>query len=556
MSLRPFLPRLLVGLLLASAPGAAQLASPDAPKALTDSPEIQQIDKLAAALTSQRLQQIERIHSQSEAQARQREVRAAMLRLIGPLPERTPLNPVILGETLLPGIRMQKILFDSQPGFHVTALLYLPDSPSTAHALPAILMSPGHAPGGKASDFVIASAFARNGFAVLSYDPLGQGERLQYPDPHDPANSLAGAPTGEHGEASLQPILLGESVAKYFLWDAMRGLDYLESRPEIDRNRLGAFGCSGGGAITALLGAVEPRLHAIGTACYITTWDALLASLGPQDAEQSTPGWLAGARGLFVDQPSQRLPAGALPLDFADYVEAAAPNPYAIISTTEDMFPFAGAQATAAEAQKFYARFSEAPATAAGQSLVFITGPGRHAHLIPILPRILKFFIDALQSNPVPPIYDDQSPAVQVPAGTLQVTPTGQVSTFDPHAQTVFSLNLRHARTLPPPRPQALSQLQQSVRNVIGLPIPQRGPLRRASREDRDSRDFGGSLYESRGVSAPVMATAVPGPAAAESWLVAIPRADGTVMKAMLSVPRSLGSQPIPLDLFLRGGLG
>ena len=232
-------------------------------------------------------------------------------------------NPQILGETAFDGFRIQKILFDSQPNFHVTALLYLP-APLPAGKLPAIVMAPGHGATGKASDFAFASMFARNGFAVLSYDPIGQGERLQYPDPANPGKSLATRPTGEHAEASLQPMLLGESVAKYFLWDGIRAVDYLQTRAEIDPQRIGAFGCSGGGAMTALLAALDTRIAAAGTACYITSFDTLLPSIGPQDGEQSTPGWIAAG------------------LDFPDWVELAAPRPYAIISTASDMFPYAG----------------------------------------------------------------------------------------------------------------------------------------------------------------------------------------------------------------------
>src|SRR5436305_188314 len=84
----------------------------------------------------------------------------------------------------------------------------------------------------------------------------GQGERLQYPDPAKPGASLATRPTGEHGEAGLQPTLIGDAVARYFAWDGMRAVDYLQSRPEIDPQRIGAFGCSGGGAMTALLSAL------------------------------------------------------------------------------------------------------------------------------------------------------------------------------------------------------------------------------------------------------------------------------------------------------------
>jgi hypothetical protein len=125
-----------------------------------------------------------------------------------------------LGETQADGFRIRKVIFESQPGFRVTALLYLPDGHAAEHSRPAILMSPGHAPSGKAGDASTAAFFALNGFVVLSYDPIGQGERLQYPDPARPGNSMAKAPTGEHGEASLQPMLIGDARHRLFIGGA------------------------------------------------------------------------------------------------------------------------------------------------------------------------------------------------------------------------------------------------------------------------------------------------------------------------------------------------
>ena len=118
-----------------------------------------------------------------------------------------------------------------------------------------------------------------------------------------------------------------------------------------------------------------------------TSFDALLTSIGPQDSEQSTPNFIA--RGL----------------DFADWSEVAAPRPYAIIATTSDMFPFAGAQATEAEARRFYELFH------AGTDLAFITGPGGHGNLRPILPQILRFFAahlhpEAAYASALPPVTD------------------------------------------------------------------------------------------------------------------------------------------------------
>jgi len=382
-------------------------------KALTD-----QLNALAAKETAARRGTIAGIHTRVQAEARQREVHARLITLLGgPLPAPTPLNPRITGASDHEGIHIERILFDSQPNFPVTALLYLP--PSGSSKLPAILMAPGHSPSGKAGDAAFALAFAHAGFAVLSYDPIGQGERLQYPDPANPGHTLLKGPTGEHGEAGLQPTLIGDAVSRYFLIDATRAVDYLLTRPEIDAHRIGAFGCSGGGLMTALTAALDSRIAVAGVACFTTSFDELLPSIGPQDSEQSIPNFIASG------------------LDFPDWSELFAPKPYAIIATTEDMFPFVGAQSTEKEVRSFYSLFH------ASDNLAFITGPGHHGNLRPILPEILSFFTTHLQ--PTPNLSPTDTPPASLPIADTQVIPTGQVSTSYPRTETIFTVNLKRA---------------------------------------------------------------------------------------------------------------
>jgi cephalosporin-C deacetylase-like acetyl esterase len=440
------------------------------------------LDDIAAKETATRRATIAAITTRAQAEARQREVRKKILSLIGGLPEKTPLNAKVLGSTQADGFRIEKILYESQTNFRVTALLYLPDAkPWTPQKkLPAIVVAPGHGFTGKATDYTFASTFARNGFAVLSYDPIGQGERIQYPDPADPTKTLLKAATGEHGEAGLQPTLIGDALARTFAWDGIRAVDYLLSRPEINPNSIGAFGCSGGGTMTALLGALDPRVHAVAVACYLTSFDTILPALGPQDSEQSTPNFIASG------------------LDFPDWVELAAPRPYAIISTAQDMFPYAGALATAIEARRFYALFDPAsagmptnnptpgiptgptlnpdtsnsiPATAA---LQWITGIGRHGNLGPIAGQIVSFFLTHLAHSDAAPVLP-QPPApgtspfalpASLPKDALQVTPTGQISTSYPNSETVHTLTLKRYATLPKPKTLTESQLQQTIHEV------------------------------------------------------------------------------------------
>jgi len=438
------------------------------------------LDDIAAGQTAARRAAVAAIHTRAEAEARQVKVRKQILGLLGGLPEKTPLNARVTGSNQMEGFRIEKVLFDSQPNFPVTALFYLPDSkPGTK--LSAIVMAPGHAATGKAGDFALASTLARNGFAVLSYDPIGQGERLQYPDPARPGQSLATRPTGEHGEAGLQPTLIGDAVARYFAWDGMRAVDYLLTRPEVDPARIGAFGCSGGGAMTALLGALDPRVHAVATACYFTSYDALLPAIGPQDAEQSIPNFIASG------------------LDFPDWIELAAPRPYAIVGTVSDMFPWAGLLTTATEARRFYSLFDPSadgtptggpmPPTPTGPTLnpdtansipanapfQVIAGIGGHGNLGPITSQIVSFFlVNLAHSNaapvvPPPPARGAGGAATAgLPKDALQVTATGQVATSYPGSETVYSLNLKRAEVKLPknPKPLTTAQLQAAIREV------------------------------------------------------------------------------------------
>jgi cephalosporin-C deacetylase-like acetyl esterase len=448
---------------------------------------VQYLDSIAASYTAARAAQLAGIHSRTEAEARQLLVRKQILSLLGSLPDRSPLNAKLLAATQADGFRIEKVLFESQPGFPVTALLYLPDGPSSK--LPAILLSSGHSPASKAGDYSTAALFARHGFVVLSYDPIGQGERLQYPDPDRPGASLATRPTGEHGEASLQPMLIGDTLARYMLWDAMRGIDYLSQLPQVDAKKIGVFGCSGGGAVTALLGALDARVAAVAPACYITSFDTLLPAIGAQEGEQSDPRFIASG------------------LDFPDWIEAAAPRPYAVVATYSDMFPFAGARASVIEARRFYALFDPAsagtspdgtiptvPPTPSGPALnadttntiaptaalQFISGPGRHGALTPILPEIVRFFernlkpetnVDHPATSPSLEGYDpSERTALNLPKDALQVTPTGQVATSYPQSETIFSLNRKRAALLLPATQPVVSakELAAIIRQSTG----------------------------------------------------------------------------------------
>lgn len=203
---------------------------------------LQWMDRIAQQQLSGREAAIAKIHTLSEAKARQAWARAKILELLGGLPDyHGPLHARVTGRVERSRYTIEKVVFESLPEFYVTADLYLPKA---AGKHPAVLIPMGHWEQGKLAAQPIAANLAMKGFVALAYDPVGQGERQQAYDRRIEASLMGGA-TDQHFQAGAQSILAGENFARYRIWDGMRALDYLVSRPEVDADKLGATGCWG-----------------------------------------------------------------------------------------------------------------------------------------------------------------------------------------------------------------------------------------------------------------------------------------------------------------------
>ena len=411
---------------------------------------ISYLDGIAGSQLAARKQAIAQIQTRADAERRKAMVREKILRLIGGLPEsHGPVAVKQFGTISGDGFRVEKIAYESLPGFWVTADVYVPAA--STGPFPVVVLAPGHGAAGKLEHWSWGVNLARNGIASLAYDPFGQGERLQYFDPDLKASKIGG-PTGEHGEANVPLLLIGDELARYWVNDAMRGVDYLTSRKDIDAAHIGAFGCSGGGTATAYFAALDERVTVAASACYVTSFKELLSIQGPQDAEQSIP--------QFIQQG----------LDFADWVELAAPRPIAIVSTTNDMFPFEGARQTYEEAKRIYQLYG------AEDRLQWITGPGGHCNLMPIAAKILGFLAQHLKNSTAEVKFE------QVPLEhreDLICTPTGQVSTSI-GGETVYSLNRKRAAPLLAPErvlgskadlESLQSRLRQDIRTLTAVAV-------------------------------------------------------------------------------------
>src|SRR5262245_18106998 len=231
----------------------------------------QQLLELAARQQEQRRARFAAVTSKAELEALQRSLREKFLQLLGGLPERPADLPVQkVGRIEADDYLVEKLVYESLPGYFVPALLYRPKT--TSSPVPGVLSPCGHSTVGKAADpyQTLHINLAKRGFVVLTYDPVGQGERSQFWDAAR-GRSRFNLTCREHAVLGNPLYLLGSSLARFRIWDGMRGLDYLSWLPEVDRRRIGCVGNSGGGTLTSYIAALDPRVTVAAICCYITT---------------------------------------------------------------------------------------------------------------------------------------------------------------------------------------------------------------------------------------------------------------------------------------------
>ena len=374
------------------------------------------VNEQARALLDERQREVQRLSNATDVDARRAYIRRQFLAALGGLPERTPMNARVVGVLDRGDYRIEKVIFQSQPGFFVTANLYVPKQGSPP--FPGVLYPLGHEPGGKAySDWQqMLGSLAKKGYVALTWDPLGQGERIQLWD-SDTGDGKLGSSTTEHTVLGAQCLLVGDSVARYTIWDGMRALDYLLSRAEVDPKRIAVTGNSGGGTHTAYLAALDDRIQVAAPSCYLTSWWRLLTTIGPQDAEQNLPPWLMHK------------------LDHGDFVLAFAPKPYLFLSAIRDFFSISGARSTFEEAKQVYIKLD------AAQKIDMNDADDGHGYSKPRRMAAYQWFARWLKGT------EDSEPEPEIQHASvaeLNCTETGQVAT-SLGGETVYSLNRKRA---------------------------------------------------------------------------------------------------------------
>ncbi|NLB80882.1 MAG: hypothetical protein GX800_04570, partial [Clostridiaceae bacterium] len=335
-----------------------------------------------------------------------------------PYNPKLPLNAMVTGVIEDEDLTIEKIIFMSRPNVYVTANLYIPKK--RKEPCGAVLFQCGHAVQGKANPQYqrVARIIALSGLIVLVQDPVGQGERYSYIEKVIKIPIIPPT-TQDHDYAGIQCFLTGDSPARCFISDAMRGIDYLQSRPEVDKSKIGLTGSSGGGTMTAHMMVCDSRPIAAAPATFITTRGAYLRAGDGQDAEQI---WLDATHYGF---------------DHHELMMCFAPKPLLILAVDSDFFPIDGTCSLYKDLKRFWEMSGK------GSDFELFVDQSTHKFTDTLAARAGYFFAKALNG-------EDRRvfPAEvrEIEPHLLNCTKTGQVATEYPDAKFIYHENLERYR--------------------------------------------------------------------------------------------------------------
>jgi dienelactone hydrolase len=345
----------------------------------------------------------------------------------------------------------------------VSANLYLPKGHKLP--LPGVVASCGHSDNGKAIETYqsFCQGLARLGYVVLIFDPIGQGERMQYVDAA--WKPLRGTGTREHNYAGIQQTLVDEHFCAWRAWDGIRALDYLASRKEVDQRHLGITGNSGGGTMTTWLCGLDDRWTMAAPSCFVTEIRRNMENELGADIEQCPPRVLA------------------LGLDHEDFLAAMAPKPVIILAKEKDYFDARGNEAAYHRLKCLYRLLG------AEDNLAYYVGPTYHGYSQENREAMYRWFnrctgVSDAKTEPALVLEKDDA---------LWCTPHGQVAELK--SKSIFTFTQEKSRSLARRRldldgaalPQTLAQVLRLPQRAgvpefrILRPLPDRGyPMKHA----------------------------------------------------------------------------
>lgn len=389
-------------------------------------------------------QERSKLKTVADIEARNRFVREKFATMIHGFPGRDPLSPVVVDVLQRDGYRVENVMFQSRSNFWVTANLYIP---SGSGPFPAIVSPCGHSALGRLYPNYqwVYLNLVKSGFVVLAYDPIGQGERRQYWNPQTNQAEVSDDPIYEHSMPGQLLLLMGENLTQYRIWDGMRSIDYLLMRPEVDKERIGCAGQSGGGTLTMFISVLDERVKCA-VICEGGTshrWPVNLhpeSLIGPSDVEQN----------LF--------PAAIYGVDLCDLHVAIAPRP--LLALIEDYSPEFNLAAQHIRSRYEHLGLPEKFRTEEA------TDP--HAWTVKLRLATTDWFCRWFYNRPGP----SREPEFEAePPERLYCTPNGSLR-YSQQGETIFPMILKKQRQLPPSRkaPATAAELE-AFRGELGTEI-------------------------------------------------------------------------------------
>jgi len=286
--------------------------------------------------------------SASDARRWQRKARARLIERLGGFPAtRVPLNAEVLESRDFGGYTREKLVFDTRANLSTIGYLLLPKAGK--RPLPAVVCVSGHGRGlpdilglddagnpraernvGYAKEYALQCV--EHGYAVLAIEQLAFGAR------RDDAARKAGPQVESCRPAACAAVLLGQTMGGWRVWDAMRAIDYLATRPEVDASRVATLGASGGGTTSLLTAAVDERVKVAVVSAYFNTFRDSIMSIS--------------------HCPDNYVPGLLQDMEMYDIAGLVAPRALFVESGRNDrIFPIAGSQTAAGKAREIYAAF-------------------------------------------------------------------------------------------------------------------------------------------------------------------------------------------------------
>jgi len=396
-----------------------------------------------------------KIQTAAAMEDRNRFVREKITAMLGGFPQRSPLDPIVAKVMERDGYRIENVMFQSRPRFWVTGNLYVPTSGT--RPFPGIISPCGHYAEARmypAYQFLYQN-LVRNGFVLLAYDPIGQGERRYYWNPHTNKSEIEGPVTWEHDMPGHPLMLVGDNLTQYHIWDGMRAIDYLLTRPEVDPKRIGCTGHSGGGTLTLFISALDERVQcaAVHQGGTLHRWPLTIkpeTAIGTGDIEQHF------------------FPAATFGIDMCDVHVAIAPR--ALLATIENYAT--EFNKTVQHIQERY-RLLEAP-----ERFAIEEAADPHAMTVKLRLATTDWFCRWFYSHRGPA---HEAESVPEAPQTLYCTPNGSLR-YSQEGETIFSLILKKQAELPPPRKVPSSRTEiDSFRAATSAEISELLHIRRSN---------------------------------------------------------------------------